>query len=61
MRIISLFIVAVFFLTSCGKKNTVLQRLAIRRMRINTYIFVPRCCRNLIAHMLRTYNIAYVL
>jgi len=37
------------------------QRLAIRRMRVNTYIFVPHCCRNLIAHTLRTYTIAYVL
>jgi hypothetical protein len=37
------------------------QRLAIRRMRVNTYIFVPRCWRNLIVHTLRTYDIAYVL
>jgi len=38
-----------------------LQRLAIKRMRVNTYIFVPRCYRNLTAHKLRTYNTAYVL
>jgi len=37
------------------------QRLAIRRMRVNTYIFVPRCYRNLTARMLRTYTTAYVL
>jgi hypothetical protein len=37
------------------------QRLAIRRMRVNTYIFVPRCYRNLTARTLRTYDTAYVL
>ena len=32
----------------------------MKRMRLNTYIFVPRCQRNLIAHTLGTYNTACV-